>query len=236
MAGAAAQAASRAGPFIRLERIRKKYRLGRVEVEALRGVSMEVERGDFVSIMGPSGGGKSTLLNLLGCLDRPTEGRYLLEGRAVESLGDDILSELRNRTFGFVFQTFHLLPYLDARGNVELPLFYRGLGRRERRRLAEEALEKVGLSHRTRHRPAELSGGEQQRVAIARAIVARPEVLLADEPTGALDSQTGKAIMEIFRCLNEEGITVIQVTHDPAVAAYGRRIIRLVDGRVAEEG
>lgn len=223
-------------PFIELRVVARHYRLGRVRVEALRGVDLAVERGEFVSIMGPSGCGKSTLLNVIGCLDRPTEGTYLLDGRPVESLPDGHLADLRNRAFGFVFQSFHLIPYLDARTNVELPLIYRGLGARERRRLAEEALASVGLSDRLRHRPGELSGGEQQRVAIARAIVGRPAVLLADEPTGALDSRTGQAILDIFRRLNEElGVTVIQVTHDPSVASHARRVLHLVDGRIERE-
>ncbi len=214
----------------------RHYWLGRVRVEALRGVDLTVEAGEFVSIMGPSGCGKSTLLNVIGCLDRPSAGRYLLGDRPVESLSDGRLAALRNRTFGFVFQSFHLIPYLDARANVELPLIYRGLGAGERRRLAEEALAAVGLGDRARHRPAELSGGEQQRVAIARAIVGRPAVLLADEPTGALDSRSGQAVMEIFRRLNEEmGVTVIQVTHDPTVARHARRLVHLLDGAVARE-
>ncbi len=214
----------------------RQYWLGRVSVDALRGVDLAVEAGEFVSIMGPSGCGKSTLLNIIGCLDRPSAGRYLLRGRPVESLSDGRLAALRNGTFGFVFQTFHLIPYLDARANVELPLIYRGVGGRERRRLAEEALAAVGLQDRARHRPAELSGGEQQRVAIARAIVGQPAVLLADEPTGALDSRSGRTVMEVFRRLNEEmGVTVIQVTHDPAVAGNARRLVHLLDGTVARE-
>jgi len=222
--------------LVELKGISRQYRVGQICIDALEHVDLTVEKGEFVSVMGPSGCGKSTLLNIIGCLDRPTTGTYRLAGRNVERLGDNRLADLRNRFVGFVFQSFHLLPHLDARANVELPLIYRGVGGRERRRLAEDALEAVGLGDRRHHRPSQLSGGEQQRVAIARALVGEPAVILADEPTGALDSRTGEGIMAIFQRLNgERGMTVIQVTHDEAIARHGRRMVRLLDGRVERE-
>jgi len=223
-------------PLIELRGISRQYRLGQVKVDALKGIELTVERGEFVSIMGPSGCGKSTLLNIIGCLDRPTSGTYRLDGRAVEELGDGQLSDLRNRSIGFVFQSFHLLTDLTAQANVELPLVYRGLGARERSVRAEAALEAVGLADRRRHLPLQLSGGEQQRVAIARALVGEPAVILADEPTGALDSRSGQMVMSIFQQLNRErGLTIVQVTHDETIAGYGRRIIRLLDGEIERE-
>lgn len=222
--------------LLELKGISKEYRSGRGTVKALSDINLSVKRGEFVSIMGPSGSGKSTLLNVIGCLDRPSAGEYFLDGMKVDRVSDDKLSEIRNRYIGFVFQNFHLLQGLDALGNVELPLIYRGIGSAERKRRAKEALDAVGLSDRIHHRPSELSGGEQQRVAIARALVQEPLLVLADEPTGSLDSRTGRAIMELFQKLNaERGITVVMVTHDRDMASYGRRIVRLLDGRIKEE-
>jgi len=222
--------------LLEIKNVTRRYKTGQVTVEALRGVDLTVEEGDFVSIMGPSGSGKSTLLNILGCLDRPSGGSYSLAGQRVEKLGDNRLAEIRNQFIGFVFQSFHLLSNLDAQGNVELPLIYRGLPGSQRHKLAREALESVGLAERCHHRPAQLSGGEQQRVAIARALAASPSMLLADEPTGALDSHSGQVIMAIFQQLNRErGLTIVQVTHDERVAGHGRRVIRLLDGLVDRE-
>ncbi len=222
--------------LIKTENIWKIYKMGKVDVEALRGISIEVEKGEYLAIMGPSGSGKSTLMNILGCLDVPTKGKYFLEGKDVSSLTDNELSLLRNQRIGFVFQSFHLLPRTPAIHNVELPLIYAGLGKKERRKLAEEALEKVGLKDRIWHKPNELSGGERQRVAIARAIVNSPSIVLADEPTGNLDSKAGEEIMKIFEKLHEMGNTIIVVTHDPNIASRTQRIIRLKDGMVVDDG
>lgn len=219
--------------LIELKNIKKYYKSGKLNVKALDGVDLSVERGEFLSIMGPSGSGKSTLLNIIGCLDKPTEGEYLLDGKNVEKLNDDELSSIRNESVGFVFQTFHLLPEYDAVFNVEIPLIYRGVPAKERRKRAEKALEVVGLKDRMRHRPLELSGGEQQRVAIARALVQEPLLILADEPTGALDSKTGNSIMELFSRLNEEkNLTIILVTHDEKMARYGKRVVHILDGKI----
>lgn len=223
-------------PLLELNEITRQFKNGNVVTEVLKGITVAVEEQEFVSIMGPSGSGKSTLLNIVGCLDRPSSGTYSLAGRQVEKLNDGKLADIRNNFIGFVFQSFHLLHDLDAQANVELPLIYRGMSSRERHKLAETALEAVGLAHRRHHRPTQLSGGEQQRVAIARAIVGQPKVILADEPTGALDSRTGENIMGIFQKLNEEqGMTIVQVTHDNVISCYGHRVIYLRDGEVARE-
>lgn len=222
-------------PLIRFQNVWRTYRLGMVTVEALRDVSFQIEYGEYVAIMGPSGSGKSTLLNIIGCLDTPTAGRYELAGVDVTEMNDDQLAEVRNRQIGFVFQTFNLLPRVSALRNVELPLVYAGVGAAERRQRALRALEQVGLAHRARHLPNELSGGERQRVAIARALVNNPFLVLADEPTGNLDSKTGAEIMALFDELARAGNTIIVVTHEEAIARHARRIIRLRDGRIAAD-
>ncbi len=222
---------------IRAENLTKTYKMGEVEVHALRGVSFTIQRGEVISIMGPSGSGKSTLMNILGCLDHPTSGVYILDGEDVSDLTGDRLAAIRNRKVGFVFQSFNLLPRQSAISNVELPLRYAGINTRQRRQRALETLWAVGLSERIHHRPNELSGGQQQRVAIARALVNDPAILMADEPTGNLDSKSGKEIMElILRMNSERGTTIIIITHDPTVAARTQRVIRLMDGQLVEEG
>jgi putative ABC transport system ATP-binding protein len=221
--------------MIAIEEVWRTYRMGLSRVDAVKGVTFTVAPGDFVAICGPSGSGKSTLMNILGCLDRPSAGRYLLEGVAVESLDDDALATLRNRRIGFVFQTFNLLPRMTALRNVELPMIYCGLPREIRRRQALEALAAVGLESRVGHRPSELSGGEQQRVAIARALVNRPAIILADEPTGNLDSKAGDEVLEIFRRLVHGGATLVMVTHNPRIAEQTQRVIQLHDGRIVSD-
>jgi len=220
---------------IDLREVTKVYSTGALEVPALRGVSFTVDAGEYVAVMGPSGSGKSTLMNLIGCLDRATSGTYLLDGVDVSSLDDNELAQIRLQKLGFVFQGFNLLGRTDALRNVALPLFYAGIGGRERAEAARERLSDVGLADRARHKPSELSGGEQQRVAIARALVNDPAVLLADEPTGNLDSQTSEDIMQLFGSLNAAGRTIIMVTHDETVAAHANRVIRLHDGLVVAD-
>jgi putative ABC transport system ATP-binding protein len=220
-------------PVIELQDICKVYQMGEVEVHALRGASLEVYEGEILTIMGPSGSGKSTMMNIIGCLDQPTDGTYLLEGDDVSHLHDDDLAAIRNRRIGFVFQTFNLLARTTALQNVTLPLIYAGVARGERRERAREALETVGLGHRLDHLPTELSGGQQQRVAIARALVNRPSIILADEPTGNLDSKSGAEVMEVLQGLNRDGgMTVILVTHDPKIAQHTERIVHLHDGAI----
>lgn len=219
-------------PVIRTENLCKTYHMGAEDIHALRGISIEVARGEYVAIMGPSGSGKSTLMNLLGCLDTPTEGRYYLNGKLVSELSDDELAAIRNKEIGFVFQIFNLLPRATALQNVELPLIYNGTPAAERRRRALEALRQVELEDRINHRPNELSGGQRQRVAIARALVNNPSIILADEPTGNLDSATGAEILGLFDNLHRRGHTIIIVTHEADVAAHAERLIRLRDGKV----
>jgi len=216
--------------MLELENITKVYKAGQTEVPALRGISCRIESGEMVSIIGPSGSGKSTLMNIIGCLDKPTSGRYLLDGTEVSELNDDQLAEIRNKKIGFVFQSFHLLSRTTALANVELPLIYGGASNRRQRAL--QVLESVGLAHRVTHRPSELAGGEQQRVAIARALVSNPSLILADEPTGNLDTRTSQEIMAIFKQLNEQGMTIVLVTHEPDIAAYTQRTIKLRDGQI----
>ncbi|RMG05553.1 MAG: ABC transporter ATP-binding protein [Nitrospirae bacterium] len=222
------------GYLLRLEEVRKSYPLGSRVVDVLKGINMEVEEGEFIAIMGPSGSGKSTLLNIIGCLDRPSSGRYWIGDDEVEGLPDDALARLRNEKIGFVFQNFNLLPRLPAWKNVELPLIYSGVERKRRKERAFEMLEKVGLLDRAEHHPTELSGGEQQRVAIARALINSPILLLADEPTGNLDSAAGRGIMEIFKALHEDGTTILLVTHEMEVARYSQRVVTIRDGICSE--
>jgi putative ABC transport system ATP-binding protein len=221
--------------MIEINNVAKVYEMGEVEVHALRGVSLQIEQGDFLTIMGPSGSGKSTLMNLLGCLDSPTEGSYTLHDQDVSHLSDSQLAHVRNKEIGFVFQQFNLLPRTSALRQVELPLMYSGVSARERRQRAKEALEAVGLGDRIGHKPDELSGGQQQRVAIARALVTKPSIIMADEPTGNLDTKSGEEILGIFEKLNEQGITIIFVTHDPEIAEYSRRTIHIRDGLIEKD-
>jgi putative ABC transport system ATP-binding protein len=222
-----------AAPIIHLDDVRRTYHMGHVEVPALAGVSLDVRDGEFVAIIGPSGSGKSTMMNILGCLDRPTSGDYRLAGQPVADLGDDELARLRSRTIGFVFQSYNLLPRTSALDNVATPLLYQGVSRTDRITRASAALERLGLGDRLRHDPNELSGGQQQRVAVARAIVTEPALILADEPTGNLDSQTGSEVLALFQDLHRSGRTIVLITHDVDVAAAASRQIHLRDGRIA---
>ena len=221
---------------IHIEEVSKLYKMGAEVIHALRGVSLEIRRNEYLAIMGPSGSGKSTLMNMLGCLDTPTSGRYDFNGKNVAHMSDDELAGIRNREIGFVFQTFNLLPRSDALRNVELPLIYAGMAPHARHERALQALANVGLADRVHHRPNELSGGQRQRVAIARALVNNPSIILADEPTGNLDSKTGAEIMDLFEQLYEQGQTIIVVTHEEDIARHARRVVRLHDGLIASDG
>jgi putative ABC transport system ATP-binding protein len=219
--------------LIDLDRVGRTYDLGHVQVHALADASLKVNEGEFVAIIGPSGSGKTTLMNILGCLDRPTSGRYVLDGTAVDDLDDNDLADVRSRMIGFVFQTYNLLPRTSALDNVAMPLLYQGVSKRERRKRAEAALERLGLADRTRHEPSELSGGQQQRVAIARALVTEPRMILADEPTGNLDSASGEDVLNVLHGLNRQGRTIVLITHDADVAAAATRQVHVRDGRIA---
>lgn len=222
-------------PLIRVKNMYKIYNPGENEVRALDDVSLEINQGEFIAIVGHSGSGKSTFMNMLGCLDTPDSGEYFLDGKDVANLSDNELSDIRNHKIGFIFQGFNLIPNLDALGNVELPLIYRGLGKQQRKEIAGEALSKVGLENRMDHKPNQLSGGQQQRVAVARAIAAQPPIILADEPTGNLDSKNGAEVMQLLTELNKEGTTIVMVTHSQHDAGYADRIINLFDGQVVTE-
>jgi putative ABC transport system ATP-binding protein len=222
-------------PVIRLENLNRRYRMGADYIDALGSVNLTVERGDYLAIMGPSGSGKSTLMNIIGCLDTPTGGSYWLNGKSVSAMNERQLARVRNTEIGFVFQTFNLLPRMTALANVEVPLIYAGVKRRERDEHAREVLETVGLADRMLHRPSEMSGGQRQRVAIARALVTKPSIVLADEPTGNLDSTTGREIMALFDRLHSEGNTLMVVTHEPHVARHARRAIHLSDGNIVKD-
>jgi putative ABC transport system ATP-binding protein len=223
------------GKIVRIADLTKIYQMGDIQVHALRGVSLAVHEGEYLAVMGASGSGKSTLMNMIGLLDRPTSGSYQIRGKEASDLSKSRLADLRNREIGFVFQQFNLLARVNARRQVELPLFYAGISNRQRRQMAEAALTQVGLADRSNHRPDELSGGQQQRVAIARALVNKPALLLADEPTGALDSKTGAEVMDLFDELHEQGLTIIMVTHEPHVAERAKRVITLSDGKIVSD-
>ncbi len=223
------------GAFNHKENINKIYNPGENEVRALDGIDLDIEKGDLVAIVGHSGSGKSTLMNMLGCLDTPTSGKYVLDGQDVASMTDNQLADVRNKEIGFIFQGFNLISNLDAVGNVELPLVYRGVSKNERKQLAMEALKSVGLEDRMKHKPNEMSGGQQQRVAVARAVAAKPPIILADEPTGNLDTKSTQEIMEILKELHRSGRTVIIITHDEEIASQAHRVIRILDGRIEED-
>lgn len=221
--------------LIKTENLNKIYNSGKLKVHALRGIDIEIEKNEYIAIIGPSGSGKSTLLHILGCLDTPSEGRYILDGMEVSGLTSNKLAEIRNRKIGFVFQTFNLLPNMSILENVELPLIYAGMSKKERRKRAEKVLDEVGLSKRLKHRPSELSGGERQRTAIARALVNNPTIILADEPTGNLDSVSGGGVLNVFNQLHDQGHTIIVVTHDQNVAKIAKRIIQIQDGKIIRQ-
>ena len=223
------------GALIHIENMKKIYNPGENEVRALDGIDLDIEKGDLVAIVGHSGSGKSTLMNMLGCLDTPTSGKYVLDGQDVASMTDNQLADVRNKEIGFIFQGFNLISNLDAVGNVELPLVYRGVSKNERKQLAMEALNSVGLEDRMKHKPNEMSGGQQQRVAVARAVAAKPPIILADEPTGNLDTKSTQEIMEILKELHRSGRTVIIITHDEEIASQAHRVIRILDGRIEED-
>lgn len=223
------------GALIHIENVKKIYNPGENEVRALDGIDLDIEKGDLVAIVGHSGSGKSTLMNMLGCLDTPTSGKYVLDGQDVASMTDNQLADVRNKEIGFIFQGFNLISNLDAVGNVELPLVYRGVSKNERKQLAMEALKSVGLEDRMKHKPNEMSGGQQQRVAVARAVAAKPPIILADEPTGNLDTKSTQEIMEILKELHRSGRTVIIITHDEEIASQAHRVIRILDGRIEED-
>ena len=223
------------GVLIHIENMKKIYNPGENEVRALDGIDLDIERGDLVAIVGHSGSGKSTLMNMLGCLDTPTSGKYVLDGQDVASMTDNQLADVRNKEIGFIFQGFNLISNLDAVGNVELPLVYRGVSKNERKQLAMEALKSVGLEDRMKHKPNEMSGGQQQRVAVARAVAAKPPIILADEPTGNLDTKSTQEILEILKELHRSGRTVIIITHDEEIASQAHRVIRILDGRIEED-
>lgn len=223
------------GALIHIENMKKIYNPGENEVRALDGIDLDIEKGDLVAIVGHSGSGKSTLMNMLGCLDTPTSGKYVLDGQDVASMTDNQLADVRNKEIGFIFQGFNLISNLNAVGNVELPLVYRGVSKNERKQLAMEALKSVGLEDRMKHKPNEMSGGQQQRVAVARAVAAKPPIILADEPTGNLDTKSTQEIMEILKELHRSGRTVIIITHDEEIASQAHRVIRILDGRIEED-
>ncbi len=223
------------GALIHIENMKKIYNPGENEVRALDGIDLDIEKGDLVAIVGHSGSGKSTLMNMLGCLDTPTSGKYVLDGQDVASMTDNQLADVRNKEIGFIFQGFNLISNLDAVGNVELPLVYRGVSKNERKQLAMEALKSVGLEDRMKHKPNEMSGGQQQRVAVARAVAAKPPIILADEPTGNLDTKSTQEIMKILKELHRSGRTVIIITHDEEIASQAHRVIRILDGRIEED-
>ncbi len=223
------------GALIHIENMKKIYNPGENEVRALDGIDLDIEKGDLVAIVGHSGSGKSTLMNMLGCLDTPTSGKYVLDGQDVASMTDNQLADVQNKEIGFIFQGFNLISNLDAVGNVELPLVYRGVSKNERKQLAMEALKSVGLEDRMKHKPNEMSGGQQQRVAVARAVAAKPPIILADEPTGNLDTKSTQEIMEILKELHRSGRTVIIITHDEEIASQAHRVIRILDGRIEED-